>query len=327
MKDPLESAELRAFVKTVDERSLSRAAAALGAPRATISRRLARLEERLGVRLLRRTTRSLALTDAGDVFLRHARIALEAVSTAEESVRREDGVIRGNLRVSAPPISAPAFHALICEFASAHPDVRLEVHTSSRVVDLKRDGYDVAIRAGSELEPGLVARVLSRDPIRLVASPRYLKERGVPRAARDLRDHRLLLGFSRGELPQSHWPRVTGGQLHVQGVFASNDIGLLAEAAIGGMGIALLPTIVTQGFIDRGDLALVLPNVVGAHVRVAVVYAEREFVPPQVKAFVEAVAKWAPRELAESARQRVSRADAAACERHEEATRRRRKAP
>ncbi|MFO0615625.1 MAG: LysR family transcriptional regulator [Polyangiaceae bacterium] len=247
MKDPLESAELQAFVKTVDERSLTRAAATLGAPRATLSRRLARLEERLGVRLLRRTTRSLALTDAGESFLRSARIALEALAGAEESVRREDGAIRGNLRVSAPPISAPAFHQFICDFADAHPEVRLEVHTSSRVVDLKRDGYDVAIRAGSELEPGLVARVLSRDPIRAVASPSYLASRGTPRAVKELRDHRLLLGFARGELPQSHWPRVGGGQIHVQGVFASNDIGLLAEAAVRGMGIALLPAVITQG--------------------------------------------------------------------------------
>lgn len=309
IQDPLESSELRAFVKTVDEGSLTKAAAALGAPRATISRRLARLEERLGVRLLRRTTRSLALTDAGEVFLRNARVALEAVSAAAESVRREDGVVRGNLRVSAPPISSPAFHTFICDFARAYPEVRLEVHTSSRVVDLKRDGYDVAFRAGAELEPGLIARVLSRDPVRLFASPRYLKAHGTPRVARDLRAHRLLLGFARGELPQSHWPRVGGGQLHVQGVFASNDIGLLAEAAIAGMGIALLPAMLTQSFVDRRELAVVLPNVIGSHVRVAVVYAEREFVPPQVKAFVEAVAAWAPRELIGAARDRVSRVD------------------
>src|SRR3954471_13482129 len=105
MTDPLETAELLAFSKTVDAKSLSRATAELGVPRATISRRLARLEERLGTRLLRRTTRSLVLTDTGDAFYRHARIALDAVATAEASVRRTDDAIRGDLRVSVPPIA------------------------------------------------------------------------------------------------------------------------------------------------------------------------------------------------------------------------------
>src|SRR5512134_3746345 len=104
MVDPVETTELLAFSRTIEARSLSRAAAELGVPRATISRRLARLEERLGARLLRRTTRSLALTDAGEALLRHARIVLDAVQHAEASVRRIDDVVRGDLRVSVPMI-------------------------------------------------------------------------------------------------------------------------------------------------------------------------------------------------------------------------------
>src|SRR5215470_13049907 len=103
MHDVLENAELLAFTKAVEARSLSRAAAELGVPRATLSRRLARLEEQLGARLLRRTTRSLTVTDAGEVLYRHARIVLDAVNHAEESVRRSDNAIRGDLRVSVPP--------------------------------------------------------------------------------------------------------------------------------------------------------------------------------------------------------------------------------
>src|SRR5512134_948587 len=113
MVDPVETTELLAFSRTIEARSLSRAAAELGVPRATISRRLARLEERLGVRLLRRTTRSLALTDAGETLYRHARIALDAVSQAEASVRTIDGAIRGDLRVSVPPVNDPTFLAML----------------------------------------------------------------------------------------------------------------------------------------------------------------------------------------------------------------------
>src|SRR5688572_20699239 len=100
MNEPLETAELLAFSKTVDAKSLSRAAAELRVPRATVSRRLARLEERLGARLLRRTTRSLVLTDAGEALYRHARIVLDAVQQAETSIKRSDDAIRGELRVS-----------------------------------------------------------------------------------------------------------------------------------------------------------------------------------------------------------------------------------
>src|SRR5882724_2326577 len=102
MLDPVETSELLAFTRAVEAKSLSRAAAELGAPRATIGRRLARLEERLGVRLLRRTTRTLTLTDAGDAFYRHARIVLDAVTQAEASVRKSSTTLRGTLRVAMP---------------------------------------------------------------------------------------------------------------------------------------------------------------------------------------------------------------------------------
>src|SRR5688572_13650308 len=158
MSEPLETAELLAFARTVESKSLSRAAAELGVPRATISRRLARLEERLGARLLRRTTRSLVLTDAGEALYRHARIVLDAVTHAEQSVRRTDDVIRGDLRVSVPPMLNQSFNEMLSDFAHAHPEVRLQIHFSSQFVDLRQGDYDVALRASSELQPGLVAR-------------------------------------------------------------------------------------------------------------------------------------------------------------------------
>src|SRR5262249_54048142 len=132
-----------AFSKAVDARSLSRAAVELGIPRATLSRRLARLEDRLGVRLLRRTTRSLTITDAGEALYRHARIVLDAVAEAEASIRRDDDRVRGNLRVSAPPMMNTGFLDLVAEFAAAYPQVRLQMHFSTQHVDLQRDGYDV----------------------------------------------------------------------------------------------------------------------------------------------------------------------------------------
>ena len=300
MQEPLEIAELMAFTETVERRSLSAAAEALGVPRATIGRRLARLEARLGTRLIRRTTRSLVLTDSGEALLRHARIVLDAVETAEASVRRVDDVVRGDLRVSMPPMPQEPVAALVDGFLRRYPEVRLHVHVSTAHVDLRRDGIDVAIRAGTAIDPGLVARTLATTVLVGVATPRYLAEHGTPTRLDDLAEHRCLMGFRRGELAETHWPRVRGGAVHVGGAFSSNDLGLLHALASAGQGIALLPLFLVQDALASGALVPVLPRLLGASTRVAVVYAERELLPPQVRAFVDAVVAWAPGALPRS---------------------------
>lgn len=298
MTQPIETAELLAFAKTVEAKSLSRAAAELGLPRATISRRLARLEQRLGARLLRRTTRSLVLTDPGAALYRHARIVLDAVTHAEASVRRGDNAIRGDLRVSVPPSLDPSLHTMICAFARRYPEVRLQIHASTEQVDLQRGSHDVAIRASLEMPAGLVARTLMRGRVLAVAAPSYLAAHGTPRTRRDLRRHRCLMGFGRGEVPQTHWPFAGGVKQHVEGALFSNDITLLAAAALQGLGIAFLPELLVRGALDRGDLVPVLPGALQAESRLSVVYAEREFLPPQVRAFVDAVVAWSAGDLA-----------------------------
>jgi len=297
MQDPLETAELLAFTKIVDSRSLSRAAAELAVPRATLSRRLARLEQRLNVRLLRRTTRSLVLTDAGQALYRQARLVLDAVTQAEASVRRTDSAVRGDLRVSVPPLLNIDFYAVVAEYMQRYPEVRLQVHFSTQHVDLLRDGYDVALRASTELEPGLTARVLARMKMVAAASPAYLQRCGTPKSTRDLKQHRCLLGFARGELPQTHWGLANGGKLQVDGVFATNEITLLTYAALAGLGIAFLPTMSTRPHLEKGTLVQVLAGEVEIESRVALVYQEREFIPPQVRAFVDMVSKWVKKEM------------------------------
>ena len=307
-KEPIETLELLAFVKTVDAGSLSAAAAELGAPRATVTRRVAQLEKRLSTRLLRRTTRSLTLTDAGEQLYLHAQIALDAIQNAEASVRRTDDTIRGDLRISVPPLQNTGFNNMLCEFAKQHPGLRVHVHFSNEFVDLHRGGFDVAIRASSDLEAGLVARTLARNLIIAVCSPAYLKAHGEPTSRRDLRKHSCLMGFVNGELRQTHWPTKDKGKLYVEGSFFSSDILLLVDAAVSGMGIAMLPTTLVKPLVERGMLVRVLPNILEAEAQIAVVYPEREFVPPQVKAFVEAVVAWGPAELGEKVTQKCKEA-------------------
>ncbi len=294
MVDAMETAELLAFTRTVEARSLSRAAAQLGVPRATVGRRLQRLEERLGVRLLRRTTRALALTDAGDALYRHARIVLDAVEQAEASVRKSDQVVRGTLRVTTPPMQDPSFNELVCDFARAYPEVQIHIDSSPRYVDLVHEGYDVALRGSTELEPGLVGRTVARTSTVAVAAPAYLAANGTPRKARDLRAHRCLVGFTRDGLPQTHWPTAGGGKISIHGSFASNDITLLMDAAARGLGIAVLPMLLVGTLLERGKLVRVLRQVIHAESRVTVVYQEKELLPPQVRAFIDLLVAWAP---------------------------------
>jgi DNA-binding transcriptional LysR family regulator len=293
MIDAVETSELLAFTRTVEAKSLSRAAAELSTPRATIGRRLARLEERLGVRLLRRSTRALALTDAGVAFYRHARIVLDAVAQAEASVRKSDDVLHGTLRVTVPPMQHPSFTALVCDFARAHPEVLIHIDASSRHVDLLREGYDVALRAGTELSSGLVARTVARTSDIAVAAPAYLAAHGTPRNARDLRAHRCLVGSTRDGLQQAHWPKSGGGKFSVLGSFVSNDIKLLMDASVGGLGIAVLPTLLVAAALESGALVRVLPELIHAESRVSVVYQEKELLPQQVRAFIDVLVAWA----------------------------------
>lgn len=322
MVEPPETLELLSFTKTIEAASLSRAAKELGVPRATLSRRLARLEEKLGVRLLRRTTRALALTDAGEAFYRHARIILDAVATAEASVRKPDQQLRGVLRISTPPLLDDSFSAMLTEFARAHPLVKLHVISSARHVDLIREGFDLAFRAGDP-GTGLVARTLSRDTVVALASPEYLRARGTPKTAEELKKHTCLVAFARGEVPMTHWPLVSGGKVAVEGSLFSNEVHVLADAARRGLGIALLPRLLVAGLLRSGALVPVLEGVVGGENRVSVVYPEKELVPPHVRALIEALVAWAPEGLA--ADRFAARCDAAtsASSRRERKARRR----
>lgn len=292
-----ETSELIAFTKTVDAKSLSRAAAELGIPRATVSRRIAQLEKKLNARLLLRTTRSLVLTEPGSIFYKEAIIALEAIRQAEQSVSRIGGHLRGDLRVSIPPGMKKSFRAMLCEFIAQHPMLRVHIHTSSHHVDLRSGGYDVALRASTHMQPGLIARTLFRDPVIAVASPGYLSGVGFPVTQHDLKEHQCLVGLSRGELPDMYWPLLSGDRVKVEGTFFTDDISLLCEAALNSRGIALLPEELIHEHLQQGALLPVLKDIIGTQMQIAVVYPDRHFLLPQVRAFIDAVVIWVDSEL------------------------------
>jgi len=287
-----ETSELQAFVQIADAGSVSGAAQELGLPRATVSRRLARLEERLGVRLMNRTTRRLSLTDSGEALYQHARPIVLAVSAASAAVVRDDGRPRGLLRLSVPPLANSSFRALLLSFVERYPEIELVVHSSTRHEGLVTGNIDVAWRAGQHIDPGLVARTLLRTELMAVASPDYLLRAGTPSEAADLASHACLLGFARGERPATHWPLVAGGQVRVSGKLVSNELSLLADAARRGLGIGLLPSPFIAADLENRTLVPVLKGVVGATSKMALVYLERRLLKPAIRAFVDFVVEW-----------------------------------
>jgi len=282
-----ETSELKAFVRIADVGSLSGAARELELPRATISRRLSRLEERLGVRLVRRTTRQLRLTDAGEELYRHAREIVLAVDAAAQAVRRDDGEPRGLLRVSTPPMDDAILRGILLDFVARYPEVELELIASTRHEDLVARNIDVAWRASVDLDPGLIARRLMSTELIAVASPAYLDRAGAPASPDDLMAHHCLVGFTRGERPATHWPLLSGGQVRVRGRLISNDLRALHDAARRGLGVALLPRVFCAADLAAGSLRPVLPGALGAPSHVSLVFPDRKLLKPAVRAFID----------------------------------------
>jgi len=199
----LNSDRMREFLMVVREESISAAARSLNLPRATLSRRMSALEADLGVRLIHRRTNRLTLTEAGkELHLRAQRI-VEDVADAWNAVRRLDDTPRGLLRVS---VTGPHFAKLFTGFLQDFPEVRLEVQSTTRHVDLLSEGVDVAIRIGPVEDQNLIARWLHTDRLVAAASPAYLERHGSPAHPEDLPNHTCIVGFAGASPTTRSWP-------------------------------------------------------------------------------------------------------------------------
>lgn len=279
------------FVSIVDAGSVAKAAKNLGLPRPTVSKRLARLEERLGVRLLHRTTRSMKLTKEGEVLYQRARHVVHAAHEAEAAIRRLDNVPRGLLRVLVPPrVPESIFSEWIAEFLQTYPEVHLDVVGTDIHVDLVAEGFDVAMRHGAMEDSSLVSRTLVVNAEIAVASKEYLESRGTPTKAGDLANHNCIVGYTGKNVPNHRWPLLDGGSTLVSGSLMTNQATLRVEAAKRHLGIAIVIDRMVGGLLASGELVAVLPKIVGRRDRVCLVYPDREFLEPKVRAFVDFIA-------------------------------------
>jgi DNA-binding transcriptional LysR family regulator len=236
-----------AFVRVVEQQSFTSAAKALGLPKSSVSRRVTELEEELGVQLLHRTTRKLALTEAGRSYFEQAERALTELQAAAESATGMDTEARGIVRVTAPvDIGVMGLADVVTEFVREYPDIHVDLSLSSKVVDLVEEGFDIGIRAGKSHDSSLVARRLGDSGLGLYASPEYLKTRGRPQTLADLAEHDCVL--FRGKHGKALWrldgPNGEVSSIEVRGRVNVDDMLFVRQAVGVGLGIGLLPAIV-----------------------------------------------------------------------------------
>jgi DNA-binding transcriptional LysR family regulator len=281
------------FTKVVETRSFTGAAELLGLPKSTVSRKLAQLEERLGVRLVQRTTRKLALTEIGQAYYERCARIVADVAAAEQLVTDMQATPRGRVRVTAPiDLSARYLGAICAGFAAANPDVTVELDATDRVVDLIEEGFDVAIRFGELPESTLIARRLCRIEILIVATPGYLARHGTPATIEELDDHERVL-FTPNPRVQS-WTLVDGDATYEFGRparFASNNVGAVRGAALAGTGISVLAEFMVSDDLAAGRLVPVLPRWRTRPIDVHAVYPARQNLPPRIALFLDYLAR------------------------------------
>jgi DNA-binding transcriptional LysR family regulator len=250
--------DMMVFVRVVEAGSLSGAARNLNLSLAVISRKLARLEERLGVRLLNRTTRTLALTEEGGSF--HARCVriLAEIEEAELEVTRGQQTVTGLLRVtSTVAFGRRRLASLLREFQLLHPDLHVYLDASDTVTNIVDGGYDLAIRFGALADSSLIARQLAPNVRVICGSPSYFSGRGHPQTIEDLLSHDCIVF---GDPPLDHWSFTDGQTVRVRGSLACND-GELAHAwALQGAGLVLKSIWDVQEDIEAGSLQIALPD-------------------------------------------------------------------
>ena len=282
--------DLQAFVAVVEAGSFTAAAERLDTAKSAVSRRVSALEERLGVQLLRRTTRTLNLTDTGRSFYEHSARILADLDEAESAVQQEHGELRGTLRV-ALPMSFGVRHMCkpIAAFSKRHPKIRFDLDFNDRRVDLIGEGVDLAVRIGHLRDSSLIARRLFDVRSVVCASPHYLAMHGEPESPHDLRRHDCLVYSNLPEPDVWRWQDEHGERHEVElaPIMRASSGDFLANAAAHGLGIIIQPAFIAAEAIRRGNLVPVLRKFEWPVSPAFAVYPPTRHLSYRVRAFID----------------------------------------
>jgi DNA-binding transcriptional LysR family regulator len=283
------------FAKVVEKSGFVAAARALGIPKTTVSRKVQELEQRLGARLLKRTTRNIGLTEAGQAYFEHCKNIVRELAEAEAAVAQLQGAPRGWLRVAAPyTLGARLVTPLLAEFLARFPDIRIQLTLSNEIVDLIASDIDMALRVGPLADSTLGARRLGTFTSSVYASPDYLERYGEPLAPADLRHHRALALSQHRRNEKYLWSLINDGQSSdypVAPIVVVNDPASIRTAALAGMGVALLGDFFVARYVANGRLRAVLPAWSGAQNEFNAVFPPGRALSPKVRSFVDFLAE------------------------------------
>lgn len=285
-------AELSAFVAVAEQRSFSKAAAQLGISRPSISEMVRSLEERLGVRLLNRTTRSVALTEAGERLLADAEPILDAIDKAIDHVGDLRDKPRGTLRLNMQrAVAVRMIGPLVAQFLARYPDIKVEISADDSNSDIVSGRFDAGIRRGDRIAKDMIAvKLLDEQHVAVVASPAYLAKHPAPAIPHDLLTHncvRLRTDWNGGIQP---WDFEKDGrklEAAVDGSLILNDWFLVLHAVLDGLGVGYFPEIIVSYYIANGRLTRVMEDWCGRLSGVFLYYPSRRQVPGPLRAFID----------------------------------------
>jgi LysR family transcriptional regulator, transcriptional activator for dmlA len=284
------TSDLEFFVQLARLGSLSAAARALDLTPPAATRRLALMEQRLGVRLVNRTTRSASLTDEGDTYLRHATRILAAVSEMEDAVSRSREAPRGILRVNASlGFGRTTIAPLVSAFVQRYPQVEVQLDVTDRPVDIVEQGFDLALRFGALPDTRLNARRIMSNRRFLCASPAYLQRHGNPTVLADLARHRTIL-HRQNDDAYGVWRFTRDGEtvsVKVHGYLSSNDGDIVLGWALDGHGISIRSQWDLAKYLESGRLKVVLPDFLLPPADLFVYYPSRRNQPARIRAFID----------------------------------------
>jgi DNA-binding transcriptional LysR family regulator len=287
-------ARIRAFVQVFDSGGFSAAARQHGRSKALLSKYVTDLEDYLGVRLMNRTTRKLALTEAGEAYYREASQLLQQLDDLDASIADQTTAPRGLLRISAPRnFGEMTLAPVIFAFIAQHPDVTVDLRLEDRFVDLVDEGIDVALRISAMADSSLIARKIADMAVYIVASPDTIARYGSPASAEALRNLPCIIdtNFS----GQANWRFVENGQtvpVHVSGPVKVNSPLAARQAAVAGLGFALLPSYLAEPEIAAGRLIPVLAESLPGTPTLQAVYPHRRHLAGKVRALIDYLVDW-----------------------------------
>lgn len=282
---------LRVFAEVAEHKNFSAVAERLGLSPAMTSKHVKHVEARVGARLLNRNSRNVSLTEAGAQYLQTIRPLLDGLAEAEAQLTKDSLSPRGTLRMSMPVwMSTPSFAQILTAYHQQNPHVTFDVDLSGRKINMVEEGTDLALRVAFKLDEGLIARKLGEVTFRLVAAPAFLDRFGRPKTQEDLINAPILAYSQVAADGRIKFGGDKGVDLKLRPILVSSNESILHQAAVAGMGFAMLPNWSAQNDVKDGRLETVLPEITWPKLHIQAIYADRSYLPAKVRGFLDFLA-------------------------------------